>query len=96
MKRPALDAAAQLERLGRQRESQETEFDDQERHSNAAECVLLQCDTLQSVLAFLSPKELAVCGPVCSTWRRVASSAALWQPHCLVRTHRGLRQNCYC
>jgi F-box-like len=45
---------------------------------------ILQRDMLEEVLKFLTPRELAGCASVCSTWRDVALSAALWKPHCEV------------
>ena len=54
--------------------------------SRTASCMvpILQRDTLEEVLKFLTPRELTGCASVCSAWRDVALSAALWKTRCEV------------
>ena len=54
--------------------------------SRTASCMvpILQRDTLEEVLKFLTPRELTGCASVCSAWRDVALSAALWKSRCEV------------
>jgi F-box-like len=56
--------------------------------SRTASCMvpILQRDTLEEVLKFLTPRELTGCASVCSAWRDVALSAALWKTRCEVGT----------
>lgn len=54
--------------------------------SRTASCMvpIVQRDTLEEVLKFLTPRELTGCASVCSAWRDVALSAALWKTRCEV------------
>ena len=63
--------------------------------SRTAGCMIpiLQRDTLEEVLKFLTPRELTGCASVCSAWRDVALSAALWKTRCEVGL---LKNRCTC